>query len=150
MCVAAITLRAARSPMVRPGAAADLEAIAAIQSECPEAAHWNAAEYLGYDLLVAILEGRVVGFLVGRNTAPGESEILNLAVARGFRRCGMGRELISAFLKRSPGHVFLEVRSANRVARNFYKSMGFREIALRREYYDKPPDDGVVMNFHSC
>jgi [ribosomal protein S18]-alanine N-acetyltransferase len=137
--------------MVRPGCAADLEAIAAIQAECPEAAHWNAAGYFGYDLLVAIVDGgRIVGFLVSRKTAPDESEILNLAVAPGFRRCGIGRELISAFVKRSPGDIFLEVRRANQIARNLYKSMGFREIAVRREYYDQPPDDGVVMNFHSC
>jgi ribosomal protein S18 acetylase RimI-like enzyme len=136
--------------MVRPGCAGDLEAIAAIQAECPEAAHWNPAEYLGYDLLVSILDEHVVGFLVSRQTAPGEFELLNLAVAPAFRRCGIARELISVFVKCSPGDIFLEVRRANRIAQNLYKSIGFREIAVRCKYYDKPPDDGVVMNFHSC
>jgi len=136
--------------MVRPGCAADLDAIAAIQAVCPEAAQWNTAEYLECDFLVAILDGRIVGFLVGRMTAPGEYEVLNLAVAPSVRRCGFGRELMSAFVQRSMGDIFLEVRDANQAARNFYKSIGFREIAVRREYYDNPPDDGVVMNFHSC
>jgi [ribosomal protein S18]-alanine N-acetyltransferase len=136
--------------MVRAGSAADLAAISAIQAECPEAAHWEPAEYLNYQLLVAVLDGRVTGFLVGRTTAEGEHEVLNLAVAPAFRRRGAGRELLREFALRQHGQIFLEVRQSNQVAQDFYKSMGFRQVAVRPGYYDRAPDDGVVMNFHSC
>jgi ribosomal-protein-alanine acetyltransferase len=136
--------------MVQAGCAADLAAIAAIQAECPEAAHWQPSDYLDYELLVAFLDGKIVGFLVARATAAGEHEVLNLAVAPAFRRRGAGRELLRELALHSRGEIFLEVRKSNRAAQEFYKSIGFREIAVRKGYYDSPPDDGIVMNFHSC
>lgn len=136
--------------MVRAGSAADLAAIAAIQAECPEAAHWEPAEYLNYQLLVAVLDGSVAGFLVGRTMAEGEHEVLNVAVSPAFRRRGAGRELLREFALRRRGKIFLEVRQSNRAAQEFYKAVGFKQVTVRAGYYDCPPDDGVVMNFHSC
>ena len=136
--------------MVRAGSAADLAAISAIQAECPEAAHWEPADYLCYQLLVAIFDSQIVGFLVGQTTAEGEHEVLNLAVAPTFRRRGAGRELLREFTLQRRGQIFLEVRQSNHAAQDFYKSMGFRQIAVRPGYYQDPSDDGVVMNFHSC
>jgi len=135
---------------VRAGEPADLEAIAAIQSASPEAALWPPGDYLQYDLRVAERQRRVAGFLVARRTAEGEAEVLNLAVAPEFRRQGVARALMRAFLHGFQGDVFLEVRSSNLSALEFYKSLGFQELTLRTDYYERPPEAAIVMKFHSC
>ena len=135
---------------IRAGKPADLEAIAAIQAASPEAALWPPADYLQYDLRVAVREGRVAGFLVTRRTAEGEAEVLNLAVSPGFRRQGLARALLCAFLHVFQGDVFLEVRCSNSPARGFYKSLGFQDLTLRPNYYKTPTEAAIVMKFHSC
>jgi ribosomal-protein-alanine N-acetyltransferase len=135
---------------VRRGEARDLADIAAIQAASPEAAAWPVADYLQHNVLVVVRDNRVTGFLATRTVTDGESEILNLAVAPGFRRLGLGRALIEAFLKSTSGDVFLEVRSSNSGAREFYKSLGFQELTLRQDYYAAPPESAIVMKFHSC
>ncbi len=135
---------------IRKALPADLPEIAAIQEACPEASHWPVSDYLLHDLRVALREGRIGGFLVARMVAADEGEILNLAVAPECRRLGVGRALLQSFLGTLSGSVFLEVRSSNTGAREFYKSLGFHEVTVRKNYYDSPPEHGVVMNFHSC
>jgi ribosomal-protein-alanine N-acetyltransferase len=145
-------------PVIRPGDAADLTAIAAIQQASPEAAQWDVAGYLQYSLRVAIYEDQVAGFLVsrtlghplGRPPGPVECEILNLAVSPDFRRLGIGRALVSWLLAGFSGAIFLEVRASNAGAVRLYKSLGFQEVGLRSGYYDEPPEAAIVMKFHSC
>lgn len=136
--------------LIRSAVPADLGAIASIQASSPEGAHWEPADYLAHELFVAIFDGNIAGFLAGRRLADGEHEVLNLAVAPAFRRRGIARELVARFAGRGPGSVFLEVRKSNTAARCFYKSIGFQEVAVRNGYYDIPPEDGIVMKFHSC
>jgi ribosomal-protein-alanine acetyltransferase len=135
---------------VRRGEPADLAEIRAIQDASPEAAQWDVTDYLQYDLRVAVQSIRVAGFLVSRTLAPGESEILNVAVAPEFRRQGVARALIVALVADFEGALFLEVRASNVAARLFYKSLGFEEVTTRPEYYVKPSEPAIVMKFHSC
>jgi len=137
-------------PAIRPGEAADLEQIAAIQNASPEAAQWPPADYLKYGLLVAIVENRVAAFLATRSLIEGEYEILNLAVASEFRRQGVARALWKAFAASPHASIYLEVRESNRAARNFYLSLGFQEVGTRPAYYPSPPETAIVMKFHSC
>jgi len=139
--------------LIRRGRQPDLRQVAAVQEASPEAARWNVTEYLQYDFRVADAGGRIAGFLVSRPLAEGESEVLNLAVTPDFRRQGVARELLQSFLAEARGAVYLEVRESNRVAREFYKSMGFQEFSNRSGYYDSPhrlPETAIVMKFHSC
>jgi ribosomal-protein-alanine acetyltransferase len=136
--------------LIRPGEPRDLDGVVAIQAESPEASAWEVSSYLQLDFRVAAEEGRVAGFVVGRTVAPDERELLNLAVARCDRRKGVGRALMRAFLGDTPGAVFLEVRESNHCAIDLYKSMGFQEVSLRRNYYRYPPEAAIVMKFHSC
>ncbi len=134
----------------RRGEPTDLAAIRAIQTASPQAAQWEVADYLQYDVLVAVEGVRLAGFLVSRTLAPGESEILNVAVAPEFRRRGVARALVAALLAELQGTVFLEVRASNTIAHIFYKSLGFQEVAVRSGYYEEPPETAIVMKFHSC
>jgi ribosomal-protein-alanine N-acetyltransferase len=135
---------------IRRGLEEDLAAVAAIQSASPEAAHWNATDYLAYDFWVAVDGRRIAGFLVSRPLGLGEGELLNLAVEPGFRRKGVGKALVQAFLGEFPGGACLEVRESNVAALALYKSLGFKEVNRRPGYYDFPPEPAIVMKFHSC
>lgn len=135
---------------IRRGEAADLAEIAAIQAASPEMAQWDVAQYLQYDLRVAVRRNRVAGFLVGRSVAQEERELLNLAVAPEWRRQGIARELVSAWLEETAGEIYLEVRESNRAARNLYQLLGFQSVGCRSGYYQSPPEPAIVMKFHSC
>jgi ribosomal-protein-alanine N-acetyltransferase len=99
---------------------------------------------------VAVDGDRVAGFLVSRPLGLGEGELLNLAVEPGFRRNGVGKALLQAFLAEFSGGAYLEVRESNAAALYLYKSLGFKEVTRRPGYYQSPPDAAIVMKFHSC
>ena len=135
---------------VRPAAPADAESIRRVQAQAPEASQWQPEQYFEHHVLVAERERSVIGFLVWRDTAPGEYEILNLAVSPAERRRGVGRALLREALERCRGAVYLEVRASNSAARAFYASSGFITLGRRTRYYSHPVEDAVVMKFHSC
>jgi ribosomal-protein-alanine N-acetyltransferase len=89
------------------------------------------------------------GFLVSRATAPGEREILNLAVAPPQRRRGVAGRLLEQELGRGEGSWFLEVRESNTPAIRLYQALGFRFAGRRERYYQNPPEAGIVMRFLS-
>jgi ribosomal-protein-alanine N-acetyltransferase len=136
--------------VTRAALPSDLDEIARIQSASPGATSWKAADFLAHQCLVALAEGRVVGFIACRRTAADESEILNLAVDPQFRRRGVARQLVEQVLESAGGALFLEVRESNHAARKLYESMGFQVIALRKNYYNEPVESAIVMKFHSC
>jgi ribosomal protein S18 acetylase RimI-like enzyme len=135
---------------VREALRDDLPSIAAIQAASPEAAAWAPEDYLSYSCLVAVGKERVLGFIVCRQAGDGEAEILNLAIAPDARRQGVATLLVEEVIAGRPGALFLEVRSRNTAARNFYQKIGFTEVGRRRGYYQSPPDDGIVMRLQSC
>ena len=90
----------------------------------------------------------VVGYILGTKIPP-EGEIYRIAVREDKRQRGIGYRLLSYALKTERGQgvetVFLEVRSKNVPARALYKSYGFKEIGIRKNYYQNPSDDAVIM-----
>jgi|SRR5215469_14775216 len=137
-------------PLIRPGEPRDLAEIRAIQVASPQSAQWDITQYFNYDVLVSTVGIRLTGFLVGHTLAEREHELLNLAVAPEFRRQGIARALVAAWLEKATGTVYLEVRSSNMAARLFYKHLGFEEVSTRVEYYQNPPEAAIVLKFHSC
>jgi ribosomal-protein-alanine acetyltransferase len=137
---------------VRAATPEDLPAIAAIQASSPEASQWEARDYLTHDCRLALLDGRAAGFLAVRETAPGEREILNLAVDPAERRRGVARRLLGDALTdafASPAAWFLEVRESNTAALQLYKSLGFNVAGRRENYYHNPSEGAIVMRFLS-
>ena len=128
----------------------DLPAIAQIQAAAPEASQWDPRDYLAYDCSVAIHMDAMAAFVVARQVADGEWEILNLAVAPSLRRRGIGRQLLSDFIARRPGSYFLEVRESNEAARRFYEHLGFQVVTKRLQYYSNPGESAIVMKLYSC
>lgn len=139
--------------LVREAEATDLDRIRELLANIPEAAQWpdealGSASRLGLLFRVAEHEGIVCGVIAFRRMAD-EAEILNLAVERSMRRRGIGTRLMEtaageckvAGVKR----IFLEVRQSNRAARDFYVRMGFRETGRRKNYYERPTEDALVL-----
>lgn len=129
---------------IRPMAAPDLPAVAAIQADAPEASQWNPVDYLAYTSTVAEIEGRVVAFLVTRETVPGETEILNLATAQAYRRRGLATRLIEGL---PPGSLWLEVRESNGPALALYARRGFVQAGRRPRYYSSPEEAAIVLRY---
>ena len=99
---------------------------------------------------VALDESGVIGYITGRKIPP-EGEIYRIAVREDKRQRGIGYRLLSYAIKTERGSgvetVFLEVRSQNQPARALYKAYGFTEIGVRRNYYQNPSDDAIIMVF---
>jgi ribosomal-protein-alanine N-acetyltransferase len=101
--------------------------------------------------MVALLDGpvrRIAGFIVFW-LVKDEMHILNLAVAPALRRQGIARKLVRAAIRlayrKGAERAFLEVRASNEAAQKLYSSLGFAGTSMRREYYDSPVEDAVVM-----
>jgi [ribosomal protein S18]-alanine N-acetyltransferase len=78
-----------------------------------------------------------------------EMHILNLAVTPEYRQQGISRKLVLAAIKRAARkgaqRAFLEVRASNSAAQKLYSSLGFSGSFIRRDYYDSPVEDAVIM-----
>ena len=74
-------------------------------------------------------------------------ELDNIYVDEKRRKEGIGKRLMGYLIAIAiDSHVInitLEVRISNEIARNLYKSFGFREVALRKFYYGD--EDGILM-----
>jgi [ribosomal protein S18]-alanine N-acetyltransferase len=90
----------------------------------------------------------VAGFVAVRRAAD-EAEVLKLAVDPSHQRQGIGRVLLQEACQRIKAlgvrRVYLEVRASNEPAIRLYASTGFTAQYVRKDYYELPPEDAVVM-----
>lgn len=95
-------------------------------------------------------EGRVLGY-VGMVYVLDEGYISNVAVAPAARRRGIGRALISELMERAAAlklaFVTLEVRCGNAAAIALYEKQGFVPVGRRKNYYDFPREDAILMTY---
>jgi len=78
-----------------------------------------------------------------------ELHIHNLLVRPAERSRGVGRRLLGLVLgvaaRRGARVALLEVRQSNWPALHLYRALGFGPIAVRRDYYERPREDAVVL-----
>lgn len=98
--------------------------------------------------LAAVFEACVVGYL-GCYCIAGNAEITNVAVCREFRRKGIGRMLLERLFEEASAlqctEILLEVRESNLTAAQLYRSVGFETISIRKNFYEKPTENAVIM-----
>jgi ribosomal-protein-alanine N-acetyltransferase len=80
-----------------------------------------------------------------------EMHLLNLAVHPAHRRRGISRALLTAAMEqarsRGAAVVWLEVRPSNQAALTLYRSFGFEEVGVRRNYYTDNGEDALIYAF---
>ncbi len=78
-----------------------------------------------------------------------ELHITFIAVHPMHRMKGLGKFLLSDLIKRSKSlqanHIHLEVKDKNEPAKAFYKSMGFKTVGNRANFY-KDGSDALILN----
>lgn len=81
-----------------------------------------------------------------------EVHITTVAVAPDHGGRGLGTRLVLALLDEASAHgstaATLEVRSSHNRTQQVYSRLGFRPVGVRKGYYSKPVDDGIVMWLH--
>ncbi len=79
----------------------------------------------------------LVGYVVVAHGG-GDAELLNIAVAPGYQRKGIGSCLLqyaADYVRDHADMMFLEVRVSNRKAIELYAREGFFEVGQRKNYY---------------
>ena len=92
--------------------------------------------------------GQVVGY-AGLLVVADEGYITNVAVRPDCRRQGVASQLLEVFMNFAKGNrlafLTLEVRASNYDAIALYGSRGFRSVGRRKNYYEHPKEDAVIM-----
>ena len=91
---------------------------------------------------------KAVGY-AGLLVVADEGYITNVAVDPSCRRQGVAAQLLQVFDNFAKGNhlafLTLEVRSSNAAAIALYEGFGFREVGRRRNYYDLPKEDALIL-----
>ena len=91
---------------------------------------------------------RVVGY-AGVQVILDEGYITNIAVRPECRRQGVAAKLLQVFLDFAKANklsfLTLEVRASNYDAIALYGSRGFRSMGRRKNYYEHPREDAIIM-----
>jgi [ribosomal protein S18]-alanine N-acetyltransferase len=138
---------------LRAMTAADLPAVLAIEYES-YSVPWSESTFRGLlrrrdaEMILAEADGRVIGYAIFW-TVLDQSELGNVAVTPAWRRRGIGEVLVAEVIRRAEGQgvreVFLEVRPSNENARRLYERFGFSQVGRRRNYYQAPVEDALVL-----
>ena len=118
--------------IIRDARTEDIPALEALEQEC------FSMPWTGEQLIAQLPDGSH-RFLVAERegTAP------------EARRQGVGRALITALLEEADklelSFVTLEVRRSNEPAKALYAQQGFLPVGERRDYYQRPKEDAILM-----
>ncbi len=97
----------------------------------------------------AYKENKLVGYLIFSHIVD-ELEIFRIGVKPSCQRGGIAKLLIEALIsfgkEEKAARVLLDVRQSNRPARALYKKMGFLEDGRRRDFYEDPREDALLMS----
>ena len=92
--------------------------------------------------------GKVAGY-AGLQVILDEGYITNVAVRPECRRNGIAGKLLQVFLDFGQANhlafLTLEVRASNYDAIALYGSRGFRSVGRRKNYYEHPKEDAIIM-----
>ena len=91
---------------------------------------------------------RVVGY-AGLQVVLDEGYIANIAVFPEHRRKGVAGQLLQVFMNFAEANrlafLTLEVRASNQAAIALYANRGFEEVGRRKNYYEHPREDAIIM-----
>jgi ribosomal-protein-alanine N-acetyltransferase len=139
----------------RASSAADLAAVDALQRESftnpwgAEAIRWELEHTDVARLYVLEAPGGAIVAYCACWLVFDELHINSLAVEPSRRRAGLARWLLQRVLaemaETGARSATLEVRTSNVAARSLYEGLGFKVEGVRRNYYQEPKEDGLVL-----
>jgi ribosomal-protein-alanine N-acetyltransferase len=107
----------------------------------------NTSVSFPYVIVHSIFE-RTIGYIIYWKIQE-EVQISNFAIHPDFRRKGIGeavmRRIIQVIRRDGGEYIFLEVRPSNLAARALYKKLGFKVLGSRKDYYQTPLEDALIM-----
>ena len=116
---------------------------------------WTAEQLKGqlkdaqHEFIAALTPDAAVLGYVGMMYALDEGYISNVAVSPDHRRQGIADALITRLCEICTelelSFVTLEVRAGNAPAIALYEKHGFQRVGLRRNYYERPKEDALIM-----
>lgn len=132
-----------------------IEEIARLEKEC-FSSPWS-EEGLKSELnnnfarfFVALSGGEIAGY-IGSHNVLGEVYITNVAVFPEFRKNGVGKALVEFLVDEMKAEkaeiVTLEVRKSNFNAISLYEKCGFEKVGERKNFYEKPVEDAILMTY---
>ncbi|MEM6363667.1 MAG: ribosomal protein S18-alanine N-acetyltransferase [Planctomycetota bacterium] len=133
----------------------DMPEVLSIEQECFEFS-WTEDDFIrclrqrNCIGMVAECDDKVVGFMI-YELHKNRLHILNFAVAKEYRRRGIGdtmmRKLLGKLSQERRNRIMLEVRETNLEAQLFFKKLGFKAISVLRDFYDEASEDAYLMQF---
>lgn len=137
-----------------PMSADNVDQIAEIEKECfsrPWSRQMLADELenLSASFIAAQAEdGTILGY-AGLNVVLDEGYINNIAVREPYRKQKVASALLDVFIRFSEANglafLTLEVRASNKAAIGLYLKHGFEQAGRRKNYYDDPKEDAILM-----
>jgi ribosomal-protein-alanine N-acetyltransferase len=139
--------------VLRDMIAADLATVVAIE-DASYSVPWSESTFRGLlrrrdaEMVVAVVGDVVIGYAAFWCVVD-QGELGNVAVSAQWRGRGLGARLVEEVVGRAARRgiveVFLEVRPTNTVARRLYERLGFVAVGRRRNYYQRPVEDALVL-----
>lgn len=109
----------------------------------------DTVEMKNYRYFVAEQNGEILGYC-GFIFVLDEAEIPNVCVKLSVRKQGIGKQMLTVLEEEAKGlgikNLYLEVRESNQSARKLYTSFGFEEDGIRRDFYELPKENAVLMH----
>lgn len=132
---------------------ADIKAVEAIEAQCfsqpwSEKSFQDSIEREDTIFLVCQEDEIITGY-IGMYVSFDEASITNVAVSPAYRKKGYGEQLVCAAKKAAKearvDSIFLEVRVSNEAAVSLYKKMNFENLGIRKNFYQHPVEDAIIM-----
>lgn len=139
---------------IRPMTISDCEQVAAIEAASFSmpwslSAFTDTVERENFRYFVAEESGEILGYC-GFIFVLDEAEIPNVCVKASARKQGVGKQMMTVLIEEAEklgiAILFLEVRESNVAARTLYKSLGFTEDGIRKNFYEKPAEHAILMS----
>ncbi len=100
-------------------------------------------------VFIVALDNETVTAYAGMHVTYGEYYINNIAVKPEYRKKGIATRLLEILIdivSECKGEfITLEVRKSNESAIKLYEKMSFKVEGTRKNYYEKPTEDALIM-----
>ncbi len=129
--------------IIRPFKPEDIDRVYEIEAESfPDPYHpafvMELYKLYGDTFFVAEYGGEIAGYIISRKIGF-KGHIIAIAVAKKFRKLGIGRALMEAAERalalKGVTEIYLEVRASNLSAMEFYKKLGYFPANMVDNYY---------------